>query len=505
MGNKGYKYEDVKTRVWDASAPDFQYPELEDGHPDSVCNKPNVGICFSGGGTRSASATHGQLRALDHLGLLDNVRYISCVSGGSWAAVPYTYLPKNWEDDHFFGDIIQPKNITKDALEQINKNNYLHTVTHAGILDDIIKYWLKFARDETFSRAVGNIFLDHFGLHSLKRFFAYTKNQLNQIVKNNPGADTDDFYTVRDNRPFLIVCGTLLRPGSKDALFEMTPWYSGISQKYNRLGFNNQNIGGGFIESFAFDSNAPEEYETGNQTAVVMLGKKKHRFTLSDMIGTSSAAPAEILDKFGLNDIGFPEFKYWPVANTSDQALKAKEYEFGDGGNIENLGIMPLLKRGVEKIVVFVNTLKKLKEDNMTVINSAVKHLFTPGHVNHIFPEAKLKGLIEGLNKKLSDGQSVTYKDKYTLQSNSHYGFHANQEVEILWVYNERYKDWENSLPEDVWKKIGHGDLAHFPHFKTFYENKSPLDLKPIQASLLSQLSSAVVINNSSDIKHMLT
>lgn len=505
MGIKGSKYKYVNTNVWDASAPDFQYPELDDGHPDSVCNKPNVGICFSGGGTRSASATHGQLRALDHLGLLDNVRYISCVSGGSWAVVPYTYLPKGWEDDHFFGDMMQPGNITKGVLEQINKNNYLHTVTHAGILDDVIGHWLKFAGDETFSRAVGDIFLDHFGLHSLKRFFAYTKNQVSQIVKNNQGADADDFYTVRGNRPFLIVCGALLRPGPKDALFEMTPWYSGVRQKYNRFGSNNQNIGGGFIESFAFDSDAPEGYKTGNQTAMVRLGKRKHRFTLSDMIGTSGAAPAEILDKLGLNDIGFPEFKYWPIANAANQALKAKEYEFGDGGNIENLGIMPLLNRGVKKIVVFVNTKKKLKENNMTVINSAVKDLFTPGHVNHIFPETKLKGLIKALNQKLSSCQSVTHKDKYKIQSNSHYGLPANQEVEILWVYNERYKDWENNLPETVRKKIGHGDLANYPHFKTFFENLSPIDLKPIQASLLSQLSSAVVIDNSTDMKHMLT
>ncbi|MCG8689434.1 MAG: patatin-like phospholipase family protein [Desulfobacterales bacterium] len=505
MPIKGNKYKYIKTRIWDASASDFQYPELVDSGPDSVNNKPNVGICFSGGGTRSASATHGQMRALDHLGLLENVRYISCVSGGSWAAVPYTYLPKSWEDDHFFGTVMEPGNITLDMLKQINKRNYLHTVTHAGIIDDVVEHWLKLAGDETYSRAVGDIFLDHFGLHSLKRFFAYTKNQVDEILKNNPKADANDFYTVRENRPFLIVCGTLLRPGPKDALFEMTPWYSGISQLYKGFGSNKQNIGGGFIESFAFDSDAPENYRVGNTTALVRLGKRRHRFTLSDMIGTSGAAPAEVLDKFGLNDLGFPEFKYWPVLKTAGKALKAKEYEFGDGGNIENLGIMPLLKRGVKKIVVFVNTKKKLKKNDLNVINGAVKDLFTPNHVNHIFPENELKILIKALNQRLNNDESVTHRATYSLIKNSHYGLSAGQNIEILWVYNERFKSWENDLPESVKNRIGHGDLANYPHFSTFFENFSPIDLKPIQASLLSHLSSAVVFDNRADMIQMLT
>ena len=51
----------------------------------------DLGIAFSGGGTRSASATVGQLRGLEQNGWLSRVRYMTAVSGGSWAAVPYTY------------------------------------------------------------------------------------------------------------------------------------------------------------------------------------------------------------------------------------------------------------------------------------------------------------------------------------------------------------------------------------------------------------------------------
>lgn len=38
--------------------------------------RASVGVCFSGGGTRSLTASLGQLRALRALGLLDRVSYI---------------------------------------------------------------------------------------------------------------------------------------------------------------------------------------------------------------------------------------------------------------------------------------------------------------------------------------------------------------------------------------------------------------------------------------------
>jgi hypothetical protein len=46
-----------------------------------------VGICLSGGGSRAASASMGELRGLRALGLLDKVSVLSTVSGGSWAGV----------------------------------------------------------------------------------------------------------------------------------------------------------------------------------------------------------------------------------------------------------------------------------------------------------------------------------------------------------------------------------------------------------------------------------
>jgi len=482
----------VNTRIWETEdSPSF--PEQAVGHPDSIGDKAKVGVCFSGGGTRSATCTHGQLKALNDFGLLDKIGYISCVSGGAWAAIPFTYLSEHWEDSHFFGTVYEPEKLTLDVLNDVSKRNYLYSVTHAGIVDDIAKHWARFSGDETFSRAIGDVFLHRFGLNSREKFFAYTENHVEDILTRNERMNRDDFYTVRSGRPFLIATGAFLRFGSKDYLFEMTPWYTGVQEFYKKSLFQKRDIGGGYIESFAFDSDSPDFID--NQTADVRIGNKNHRFTLSDVLGTTGAAPSEVLDNAKLNFIGFPEFKYWPAKNVGK--VKAKEYEIGDGGNIENLGILPLLKRGVERIIIFVNTKKPLSLKNKTQINGSIKALFKQGGVNHVFESQELKFLQDGLLEKLGAEKATTYTGIYTVLANEHHGVVGGNKVKILWVYNHNYVSWEKKLPAEVSKKIGKGRLSNFPHFATFGENIPKLiNLHAVQANLLSHMSCAVVRDN---------
>ena len=46
---------------------------------------------FLGGGSRSYVASIGYLGALHELGLMEDVRYITGISGGSWATAVYSY------------------------------------------------------------------------------------------------------------------------------------------------------------------------------------------------------------------------------------------------------------------------------------------------------------------------------------------------------------------------------------------------------------------------------
>ena len=89
FGIFGNRTKFVRARAWrnDAS---FAYPEA--GLP-SLRDKADLGVAFSGGGTRSAAAVVGQLRGLKAIGILDSVKYISAVSGGTWGSAPFTFLP----------------------------------------------------------------------------------------------------------------------------------------------------------------------------------------------------------------------------------------------------------------------------------------------------------------------------------------------------------------------------------------------------------------------------
>ena len=90
-------YRELTVRTWgmpgDGAVEQHDYPELSDSDTYGVVRKRSgaerelVGFAFSGGGTRSASATLGQLRALHELGWLSEADYLSAVSGGSWTVI----------------------------------------------------------------------------------------------------------------------------------------------------------------------------------------------------------------------------------------------------------------------------------------------------------------------------------------------------------------------------------------------------------------------------------
>jgi hypothetical protein len=65
------------------------------GTPDGGTPQPELGICCSGGGIRSAAFNLGALQALDEQGLLRSADYLSAVSGGSYIASAWTIAARH--------------------------------------------------------------------------------------------------------------------------------------------------------------------------------------------------------------------------------------------------------------------------------------------------------------------------------------------------------------------------------------------------------------------------
>jgi hypothetical protein len=493
----------VKCKVYDSTRKDFEFPELK---INELLEKNDVAIAFSGGGTRSASLTMGQLRALNDIGVLDKVRYLSAVSGGSWGSFPFMFLPVDCSDSDYLGKYLPPSEIEIGKLENVKQGSLSYSISHADILEYVIKEIG--AGDERYARIIGDIFLKPCSLNDNEKFVSYNQNSLNSILERNPDLDAENFYLMnpKANRPFPIAGGIIIRPDRKRIPFEMTPLYVGINQKYNKKEYDSRfDIGGGYVETLGFDSDAPISV-TGDEVRV-NLRNERHRFALSDIIGTSGAAPAEYAERYKLEMLGFPEFKYWSPADP----IKENEFDYGDGGILENLGIMPLLKRKVKKIIIFANGSTPLQQlpSGEIEISSSIPALFHPipnqygsKHFdeNVVFAnqEEKYNELVQSLYLKKAEGKPAIFQGSYQVTPQKHHGIFETYQVEILWIYNDIVRDWINLLQKPIQKNLKEGKFGkHFPHFKTFMENPPYLiKLHPEQANLASQLASWNVITN---------
>lgn len=500
-----------------------------------------IGVAFSGGGTRSAACTLGQLKALHDLDIISNIRYISAVSGGGWAATPFSFIKSN-QLRQFWGKISEPKDIDLSSCKSVLKGSFQSCITDAPILGKLIAGGAKLRGDESFAYSLGKIFLKPFNLHHPDTSFTFNKQTMKEAQKGMSSgslSNNEKFVLARENTPFLILGATLLNEDGwatdKKYHVEYTGYYSGVRVFHKDKEFLTQDdyFGGGYITSCAYDCSGPYRFENNSddsRDAVVKRAPKKitdltneKAFSLSDIMASTGAAPQEILENIGLDSLGFPEFNHFPIHVPNNQKSISEEYPHSDGGHLENLGVMPLLARNMSKIVVFINTKKPFKPNNKNVLkssfNKSLKALFIP--ISNLFGLSKFKTNIvfqdgkkqlEDIINQFSgaverDNQSneyvassvLTAKSSLITKENKFYGIKSGHEVEITWVYNCRSKEWEDKLgdPElaDIIarkkKLIGsQKGLEDFPHYGTFFENiKGVIELTPLQTNLLTNLS----------------
>ena len=268
----------LEARVWVSEGNQYLFAEMASG---VLPKTPNTGVCFSGGGTRSLSATMGQLRGLTELNLIENIRYISCVSGGSWASTLYTYYktgdrgPVN--DAEFLGKITPPQEITMKGLAN-NDPKRLGSVATRSLEDAIIGLIGQGTTpvDRLWIEAVGQTYFQPFGLHDPKQpaYFSLDCATVEDIKRRNPSLAQARFHTVRTEapRPYLIVNSTLVGPAALAPFkveslvgFEYTPLYIGspfgleVTFKPKSGEDTTLSIGGGSIEPFAFGGSAPTD------------------------------------------------------------------------------------------------------------------------------------------------------------------------------------------------------------------------------------------------------
>lgn len=487
----------LRARVYPAQ-PTAVYPELARAR-----HRPGAhpyGVCFSGGGPRSLSASLGQMRGLHHLGLLDSIGAISCVSGGTWFGTLFTYAPAEIADPVLLGPVLDPERIQLADLAEIDPRCLAAPLTQAtnGRIAEILSLLLighELARDpplnRLYARLLNALLLRPFGLDSTGTFFSLDPVAVAEILARNPALAAEKFYTARPNRPYFIAGATQIYPLGKDQIlrhFEFTPLYAGTPQLFRGAGPGGLDIGGGYVQSLAFGSSTPSPPDVDGY---VTVPTPEPLFTLSDIMGSSGAAPGVLLDYFHRPE-WFPEFSHWPAVNVGRE--RATSYSFVDGGNLENTGIVPLLRRQYPIILAFVNSAAPLGSASggcVDGVDGQISRLFglLPPDTSlneqdtQVFPTARFTALAQGLKAAKAGGKPPIFTDRYPIHQPNSFGIpdYPDGMVKVIWFYNDLNLEWRNKLAEPVQRLLAGTDprnyLLNFPNYKTVFQNEDALGI----------------------------
>jgi hypothetical protein len=193
----------------------------------------------------------------------------------------------------------------------------------------------------------------------------------------------------------------------------------------------------------------------------------------------------------------FPEFSYWPLVNIGQE--QACTYSFGDGGILENTGIVPLLRRQYKVIFAFVNTPYPVgctDEGCYEGVDGQITRLF--GHIpkndfgngqdTQIFPSDQFDIVKNGLTQSKNAGRVVFAAGKFTIQTPNSFAlepYPGDGHVLIFWMYNDLNANWKAQLQPDVRNLLESTNpgnyMLNFPNYSTVFQNEYELLLLSAQ------------------------
>lgn len=476
---------DVNVYPFPGTFPEFSNPLY------NPANRP-AGVAFSGGGPRAMSCGLGQALGLVGSPFWQQVGAISCVSGGSWFGSIFSFADASlYPDSDLLGPAVPPGELywgspTDSSPANVNyvpdkRLAYGLTILSNFYIAEVLA-WLDLLGTPTeklYSRLLGWGLLDWFGLNS-------------------------NWTPPRPGRPFFIANGSLVTNlGPSETLwhFEYTQQYVGSPQsivstspslprhappaQQARLQPMLQALirsagpvaGSGWVDVAGFDSTAPQI--SGTQ-ATVTPPSSDWTFRLSDVIGSSGAAPGYFLDMFDF-PVLFPEFYTWPVSGSTPNAVCSS---IVDGGDLENTGIVSLLLRQYPFIVAFVNSEVVFGQTDTYPlgIDPCVSALFGKTTVPFLGQSVQVfdSSLFAPLMKELAAFNDLTgvpwALTELPVLPNNPFGIPAYSPT-ILWLYNGRSSSWVNAIVDPTIRRLVTLPPATgaFPWLSTVFQNPSPI------------------------------
>ena len=105
---------DLNVRAWRVGAnwPEEQLPELK--------GRSHSAVALGGGGTRAYIGGIGLLRGLLEIGALASFKYLTGVSGGSWAVTGFSFHGVNVTDAEYLCNLTAPAGLSLNDLKKID-------------------------------------------------------------------------------------------------------------------------------------------------------------------------------------------------------------------------------------------------------------------------------------------------------------------------------------------------------------------------------------------------
>lgn len=363
----------------------------------------NVGVALSGGGSRACVAGLGQLRALRELGLLEKVRAISGVSGGTWLSAAWTFLPDDRDDDGFFGRVLAPEALIRRARGGEDKTCSIDHVDEAcfawPICDGSFNTPALLASghraklrgvelEDRWAHAVGEILFAPVDLFHVDEegqpaaFFAADAEAAAEARRHNPALASMRALTVHTRaddtpRPFAIfntafVC-TDRAGNSASAPVQGTPYFVGTPSTPPALDSRGEAIGGGAVLPFSYGGRLIRAEADDPRLVELEL---ERIYALHDLVGCSSAFFA---DKAVGGAPTQPLVPQYPRYRPGVAAPAGGPDYFLDGGALENTGVAALLAwSDIDRVIAFVNAPAALDvtADGVAMVERQVPPLF---------------------------------------------------------------------------------------------------------------------------------
>jgi hypothetical protein len=180
---------------------------------------------------------------------------------------------------------------------------------------------------------------------------------------------------------------------------------------------------------------------------------------------------------------------------------------FTDGGDVDTLAVLGMLRRRIPAMVVCINSVWPLALDHDTrrwpepgQIDPAVAPLFGQPSPrwprNQVFARASYREVVSTWQACKRAGRPLVASTRLRVEPNAWWGIDGGWDVSVCWVYNSRVAGWEAELGDDVRRLLSadsdpaaEGTLARFPHYRTVGQNPGALTrLTARQANLLADL-----------------